>query len=90
MSKYLFSILQYHVMDIKEEDKSEESKINHIRYFRSLSKTINEIKAEKNDEADPTIKNHLDERIEAMAKDKERIKEMFPNISEEEWNDNPD
>lgn len=75
-------------MDVKEEDKSEESKQNHIKYYRSLNKVISEIKQEKNQEADPTIKNHLDERIDAMEKDKKRIREMFPDILEEEWNGN--
>lgn len=75
-------------MDVKEEDKSEESKNNHITYYKSLSKTINDIKKEKEQEADPTIKNHLDERIDAMEKDKKRIREMFPQVSKEEWDVN--
>ena len=75
-------------MDIKDEDKSEESRKNHIAYYRSLNKVILDIKNEKNQESDPTIKNHLDERIDAMEKDKKRIREMFPEISEEEWDAN--
>ena len=75
-------------MDIKEEDKSEESKVKHFTYYKSLTKVISEIQDEKQQESDPTILKHLDERIEAMEKDKKRIREMFPNISEEEWNDN--
>ena len=75
-------------MDIKKEDKSEESKKNHITYYKSLAKVISDIQKEKNQETDPTIHNHLDERIEAMEKDKKRIREMFPEISEEEWDDN--
>ena len=74
-------------MDIKDEDTSEESKKNHIKYYKSLSKVISDIQNEKEEETDPTIIRHLDARIEAMEKDKKRIREMFPNIKEEEWND---
>ena len=74
-------------MDVKEEDTSEESKKNHIKYYRSLSKVISEIQEEKRQEIDPTIVGHLDSRIEAMEKDKKRIREMFPDIKEDEWND---
>ena len=74
-------------MDIKDEDTSEESKKNHIRYYKSLSKVISDIQKEKRDEVDPTIIGHLDARIESMEKDKKRIREMFPKIKEEEWND---
>lgn len=77
-------------MDVKEEDKSEESKIKHFAYYKSLTKIISEIQDEKKHESDPTILKHLDDRIQAMEKDKKRIREMFPNISEEEWDDNSD
>ena len=70
-------------MDIKEEDKSEESKKNHIRYYKSLTKTIESIREEEKSEEDPVIKNHLEKRIEAMKKDQIRIKEMFPDIIDE-------
>lgn len=69
-------------MDVKEEDTSEESKKNHITYYRSLTKTISNLKSEMKGEEDPVIKNHLEKRIEAMEKDKIRIKEMFPDIEE--------
>jgi len=75
-------------MDIKKEDKSEESKINHLRYYKSLTKVITDIQEEKSREKNITIKNHLDERIDAVEKDRQRIKEMFPDITEEEWNVN--
>ena len=75
-------------MDVKDEDLSEESKKKHIIYYRSLTKTIEGIKDEKNHEKEDTIKNHLDKRIEAMEEDKKRIKEMFPDITKEEWDDN--
>ena len=71
-------------MDIKDEDKSEESKRNHIIYYKSLSKVISDIQAEKSKEVDPTIIAHLNARIEAMEKDKKRIREMFPEIKDKE------
>ncbi|WP_428326826.1 hypothetical protein [Nitrosopumilus sp.] len=70
-------------MDVKEEDKSEKSKQNHIKYYKSLTKTIESIREEEKDEEDPIIKNHLEKRIEAMEKDKVRIKEMFPDITDD-------
>ena len=73
-------------MDVKDEDTSEESKKNHILYYKSLTKIISDIQKEKNQEAEPAIKSHLDSRIEAMEKDRERIRDMFPDIKEEEWN----
>ncbi len=75
-------------MDVKEEDKSEESKKNHRTYYKSLTKVILDIQEEKNRETDPTIKNHLDERIDAVEKDRKRIREMFPDITKEEWDVN--
>lgn len=69
-------------MDVKEEDKSEESKKNHITYYKSLNKIILEIQKEKNLESDPTIHSHLNERIDAIEKDKKRIRDMFPEITE--------
>lgn len=75
-------------MDTKDIDKSEESKKNHIIYYRSLEKIILDIKEEKNQEKESAILNHLDKRIEAMEEDKKRIREMFPDITKEEWNDN--
>lgn len=75
-------------MDVKEEDKSEESMKNHIVYYKSLTKIISDIQEEKNKEFDPTKKNYLDDRIDAIERDRQRIREMFPNITEEEWNGN--
>jgi len=72
-------------MDVKEEDKSEESKKNHIIYYKSLINTILEIQKEMNREREDAIKEHLSKRIEAMEKDQKRIREMFPDISKEEW-----
>jgi len=75
-------------MDIKEEDKSEESKKNHLTYYKSLAKVISDIQEEKNLATDPTIKNHLDERIDAIEKDQKRIREMFPDITRGVWDSN--
>jgi len=75
-------------MDVKEEDKSEESKKNHISYYKSLTKVISDIQEEMNLGTDPTMKNHLNERLDALEKDRKRIRDMFPDITEDEWNGN--
>ncbi len=77
-------------MDVKEEDKSEKSKKNHMAYYKSLTKVISDIQKEVNSGVEPTIKNHLDERIDAVEKDRKRIREMFPEITKEEWNGKTD
>lgn len=74
-------------MDVKEEDTTEESKKNHISYYKSLTKVISQIEDEKKEEGEPAILSHLDNRIDAMEKDKKRIRDMFPDITKEEWND---
>jgi len=75
-------------MDVKDEDTSEESKKNHISYYKSLTNVISQIQDEKKQEGEPAIISHLDNRIDAMEKDKKRIRDMFPDITEEEWNGN--
>ena len=80
------NIRQY--MDEKIEDKSEESKKKHMIYYRSLSKIITDMKTEMNQEGEPAIKEHLTSRIEAMEKDKQRIRDLFPDVKEEEWDGN--
>ena len=77
-------------MDVKEEDKSEKSLRNHIAYYKSLNNVISDIQKEVNQGVDPTKKDYLDNRIDAIKRDKQRIREMFPNITEEEWNGNTD
>ena len=72
-------------MDVKKEDISEESKKNHITYYKSLIKVISNLQKEKKQEGEPAIKSHLENRIDAMEKDKKRIRDMFPDIKEEEW-----
>jgi len=80
------NIRQY--MDEKIEDKSEDSKKKHMIYYRSLSKIITDMKAEMNQEGEPAIKEHLTSRIDAMDKDKQRIRDLFPDVKEEEWDGN--
>ena len=75
-------------MDEKKEDKSEESMKNHKIYYRSLTKIIIEMKNEINEEGEPAIKEHLTSRIDAMEKDRKRIRDLFPSIKIEEWDDN--
>ena len=70
-------------MSEKPEDKSEESKKNHIAYYKSLTKVIENIQKEKLVETEPRIIKHLDSRIEAMNLDKKRIRGMFPEINED-------
>ena len=69
------------VMNEKPEDRSEESKKNHIVYYKSLTKTIENIQKEKLEETEPTIIKHLESRIESMNLDKKRIRDMFPEIN---------
>ncbi len=73
-------------MDIKKEDKSEQSKKDHIVYYKSLNKIISELQEERKQELEPLIQKHLDGRIDAMEQDLKRIRKMFPDVSEEEWN----
>ena len=80
------NIQQY--MDEKIEDKSEDSKKKHMIYYRSLSKIITDMKAEMNQEGEPAIKEHLTSRIDAMDKDKQRIRDLFPDVKKEEWDGN--
>ena len=74
-------------MDEKIEDKSEESKKKHITYYRSLSRIITDMKAEMNQEGEPAIKEHLTSRMDAVEKDSQRIRDLFPDIKKEEWDD---
>ena len=74
-------------MDVKDEDRSDESKKNHMSYYKSLTRIISEIQDEKNHETEPAIKEHLESRIDAMEKDKKRIRDMFPDTTKEEWYD---
>jgi len=46
------------------------------------------METEMNQEGEPAIKEHLTSRIEAMEKDKQRIRDLFPDVKEEEWNGN--
>ena len=73
-------------MDVKKEDKSEQSKKDHIVYYKSLNKIITELQEERRQESEPAIQRHLDGRMDAMEQDRKRIRKMFPDVSEEEWN----
>lgn len=75
-------------MDEKVEDTSEESRKNHISYYRSLNRVIQELQNEMSNETNSTVRNHLEGRIDAMEKDKKRIKNMFPDMTKEELDDN--
>ncbi|MDB4840692.1 hypothetical protein OAH75_05235 [Nitrosopumilus sp.] len=75
-------------MDEKKEDRSEESKQNHITYYKSLSKIIANMNEEIDEEGEPAIKEHLKSRIDAMEKDRKRIRDLFPDMKKEEWDDN--
>ncbi len=75
-------------MDEKIEDKSEESKQNHIIYYKSLTKIITNMEQEINNEGEPAVKEHLKSRIDAIEKDRKRIRDLFPDMSREEWDDN--
>ncbi len=65
------------VMNEKAEDRSNESKRNHIAYYKSLNKTIENIQKEKLEETESTIIKHLNSRIEAMNLDKKESKICF-------------
>ena len=78
------------VMDVKDEDKSEESKQNHIIYYKSLTKIIKNMENEIDDEGEPAVKEHLKSRIDAIEKDRQRIRDLFPDMKREEWDDNAD
>ena len=69
-------------MSKKPDDMSEESMKKHITYYKSLTKTIESIQKEKLEEQEPSIIRHLESRIDAMNLDKKRIRDMFPEISD--------
>ena len=75
-------------MDEKIEDKSEDSKKNHLIYYKSLSKIITNIEIEMNQDGQSAIQEHLTKRIDAMEKDRKRIRDLFPDIKKEEWDGN--
>ena len=72
-------------MDEKKEDKSEKSRQNHIIYYKSLTKIIANMEQEINNEGEPAVKEHLKSRIDAIEKDRKRIRELFPDMTKEEW-----
>lgn len=45
---------------------------------------------EIDDEGEPAVKEHLKSRIDAIEKDRQRIRDLFPDMKREEWDDNAD
>ena len=43
---------------------------------------------EIDDEGEPAVKEHLKSRIDAIEKDRQRIRDLFPDMKREEWDDN--
>ena len=43
---------------------------------------------EIDEEGEPAIKEHLKSRIDAMEKDRKRIRDLFPDMKKEEWDGN--
>ena len=70
----------------KKEDRSADSRVNHIKYYRSLNEMAVSIQREMDTETDGAIMNHLRNRIDAITKDKKRIEQMFPEINWDEVN----
>ena len=56
----------------------------------SLSKIIANMENEIDDEGEPAVKEHLKSRIDAIEKDRQRIRDLFPDMKREEWDDNTD
>ncbi len=69
-------------MSKKIEDSAEESKINHIKYYKSLTNVIENIQNEMKTETEVVVIKHLQSRIEAINLDKKRIRDMFPDMQE--------
>ena len=59
-------------MNEKAEKRSDDSKKNHIAYYKLLNKTIENIQKEKLEETEHIIIKHLNSRIEAMNLDKKK------------------
>ena len=74
-------------MDEKEEDKSEESFQKHLVFYQKLNETIMGIESEIKNTSDEKLLKHLKERIEAIDLDKKRIRNLFPHIDENIWDD---
>jgi len=74
-------------MDEKEEDRSDESLRRHLIFYKKLNKTISEIQTEIQTLTDEKVLQHLNGRIEAIELDKTRIRNMFPKVDIETWED---
>ena len=53
------------IMNEKAENRSDDSKKNHIAHYKSPNKTIQNIQKEKLEETEPTVIKHLNSRIES-------------------------
>ena len=73
-------------MDEKEEDKTEESLRKHIIFYEKLNQKILDMQEEIKISSDKKTLKHLKERIDALELDKERIRKLFPQTSDETWN----
>ena len=72
-------------MDEKEEDTSDESFQKHLEFYKKLNKKTLDIQKEISASEDEKILKHLRERIDAIELDKQRIKKMFKNASDDIW-----
>ena len=50
-----------------------------------MTKIIANMEQEINNEGEPAVKEHLKSRIDAIEKDRKRIRELFPDMTKEEW-----
>ena len=66
-------------------DEGQKSKARHVRYYRSLGSAISDMAREREQEEDPVITEQLAERIRAMQEDRKRVRRMFPDVTDEEW-----
>ena len=72
-------------MDEKEEDRSKDSFHKHLVFYKKLDKKISEIQNEIQISGGAKILKHLNERIEAIEQDQDRIRKMFPEADKKTW-----
>lgn len=66
-------------MDEKPGDRSADSMKKHKLYFMSLNNISKKLQEELDAEHDPELRKHLEDRIQAIKKDMQRIEHMFPD-----------
>jgi hypothetical protein len=74
-------------MDEKDEDISEESLQKHLVFYQKLNDTLLGIESEMKNTSDEKLLKHLKERIEAIDLDKTRIRNLFPQVGGNIWDD---